>query len=72
MRTYWLHLLNILINLFDLQYSNLPQHFCIITVVTNEYIYPRYFSESVYEIGKWLICNDSNVNLYNLGVNATQ
>ena len=28
--------------------------------------------ESVYEIGKELICSDYKVNLYNFGVNAIQ
>ena len=74
MRTFWLHLLNILINLFDLQYSNL---ICLYISASSPLslvnIYPRYFIESVYEIGKWLlISNDGNANLYNLGVNATQ
>ena len=73
MRTFWLHLLNILINLFDLQYGNLIcLNISASSLLSLVNIYPKYFIESVYEIGKWLICNDGNANLYNLGVNATQ
>ena len=73
MRTFWLRLLNILINLFDLQYSNLIcLNISASSLLSLLNIYPRYFIESVYEIGKWLICNDGNANLYNLGINATQ
>ena len=73
MKTFWLHLLNILINLFDLLYSNLIYlNICASSQLSLLNKYPRYFIESVYEIGKWLICNDGNANLYNLVVNATQ
>ena len=64
MRTFWLHLLNIIVNLFD--------HIFTSSLLSLLHIYARYFIESVCEIGKWLICNNGNANLYNLGVNATQ
>ena len=77
MRTFWLHLLNILINLYDLQYSNFSCfNFSASSLLSllniHAHIRPRYFKEFVYEIDKWLICNDGTANLYNLGVNATQ
>ena len=39
---------------------------------SNVNIYPRYLIESVYDIGKGLICSDSKDILYNFGVNAIQ
>ena len=73
MRTFWLLLLNILINVFDLQYSDLIcLNISASSLLSLLNIYPRYFIESVYEIGKWLICNDGNANLHNLEVNVTQ
>ena len=73
MRTFSLRLLNIVINLFDLQYGNIIcLNISASSLLSLLNIYPNYFIESVYEIGKWLICNDGNANLYHLGVNATQ
>ena len=74
MRTFWLHLPNILINLFDLQYSNLICHnisASSLLSLVNIHVYPRYFIKSVYEIGKWLICKDGNANLYNLYIDIS-
>ena len=64
MRSFYLHLSNILINLFDLQYSNLIcLNISASSLLSLLNIYPRYFIESVYEISKWLICKDGNANL---------